>query len=265
MYERELEIATQLALRAGAEAVAASQGRFAVEEKGPGDLVTSVDKALNTLIVATLSEAFPDDAIVAEESADNSARARRIWFVDPIDGTKDFVNGTGQWSVMIGLAVEGRPVVGVVHHAIPDRLYAAALPGAATLTIGGQSEVIRCSPRRDARELIAVRSANHPDRFAGRLDLHVGVTTGYAHGSLGCKLVQIAEGRGDLYGNGSGKVSLWDTCAGEAILTAAGGRLVTARGEAIDYNGAATGITEPFLAFNEPGLPAWMEGLHELL
>ena len=77
MYERELEIATQLALRAGAEAVAASQGRFAVEEKGPGDLVTSVDKALNTLIVAALSEAFPDDAIVAEESVDNSRRARR--------------------------------------------------------------------------------------------------------------------------------------------------------------------------------------------
>ena len=265
MYERELEIATQLALRAGAEAVAASQGRFAVEEKGPGDLVTSVDKALNTLIVAALSEAFPDDAIVAEESVDNSRRGRRTWFVDPIDGTKDFVNGTGEWSVMIGLAVDGKPVVGVVYHAPPDRLYAAALPGAATLTIGGQTEVIRCSPRREPAELIAVRSANHPDRFAGLLGLHVGVTSGYAHGSLGCKLVQIAEGRGDLYGNGSGKVSLWDTCAGEAILIAAGGRLVTARGEAIDYDSAATGITVPFLAFNEPGLPAWMEGLHELL
>jgi 3'(2'), 5'-bisphosphate nucleotidase len=265
MYERELEIATQLALRAGAEAVAASRGRFAVEEKGPGDLVTSVDKALNTLIVEALGAAFPDDAIVAEESVDNSARGRRTWFVDPIDGTKDFVNGTGEWSVMIGLAVEGRPAVGVVYHAVPDRLYAAALPGSATLTVGGTTETIRCSARRDADALVAVRSANHPDRFAGLLSVHVGVTNSYPHGSLGCKLVQIAEGRGDLYGNGSGKVSLWDTCAGEAILIAAGGRLVTARGEAIDYNSAATGITEPFLAFNEPGLPAWMEGVHELL
>lgn len=265
MYERELEIATQLALRAGAEAVAASRARFAVEEKGPDDLVTSVDKALNTLIVDALRAAFPDDAIVAEESADNSARGHRTWFVDPIDGTKDFVNGTGEWSVMIGLAVEGRPVVGVVYHAVPDRLYAAALPGAATLRIGGATQTIRCSERRIADTLIAVRSANHPDRFAGLLNVHVGVTNSYPHGSLGCKLVQIAEGRADLYGNGSGKVSLWDTCAGEAILMAAGGSVRTAAGKAIRYDAPGTGIAVPFLAFNESGHPAWMEGLHELL
>lgn len=265
MYERELEIATQVAMRAGAEAVAASQSRFAVEEKGPDDLVTSVDKALNTLIVEALAEAFPDDAIIAEESADNSRRAPRIWFVDPIDGTKDFVNGTGEWSVMIGLAVEGRPVVGVVYHASCDRLYAAALPGPATCTIGGRTEVIRCSHRREPGELIAVRSANHPDRFAGRLDLHVGVTQGYAHGSLGCKLVQIAEGRGDLYGNGSGKVSRWDTCPGEAILIAAGGSLTTATGELLRYDVAETRISAPFLAMNSAARPAWMEGVDELL
>lgn len=265
MYERELEIATRLALLAGAEALRASKGRFAVEEKGPEDLVTSVDKALNTMLVEGLSAAFPDDAVVAEESLDNSRRGRRTWFVDPIDGTKDFVNGTGEWSIMVGLAVEGRPVVGVVYHASCDRLYAAALPGVATLAIAGERRPIRCSSRQLAGELVAVRSANHPDRFAGLLEVHAGVTQGYAHGSLGCKLVQIAEGRGDLYGNGSGKVSLWDTCAGEAILLAAGGMLVTAAGHPLRYDGADTRIAAPFVAMNTNQLPVWMEGADELL
>jgi 3'-phosphoadenosine 5'-phosphosulfate (PAPS) 3'-phosphatase len=112
---RELEVASALAREAGALVVAIRDrgpAALGVEHKAGDEPVTVADRAASELIVAGLAAAFPDDVIVSEESADDLARlgASRVWFVDPIDGTKDFIRGTEGFAVMIGLCVDARPV-----------------------------------------------------------------------------------------------------------------------------------------------------------
>src|SRR5688572_15348340 len=108
---RELEVALALARRAGAAVLEHYAAEIEVEFKDPGesDPVTHADRAANAIIVDGLAAAFPGDGILAEESTDSAARLskRRLWCVDPLDGTREFVEKNGQFVVMIGLAVDG--------------------------------------------------------------------------------------------------------------------------------------------------------------
>ncbi|MDQ2647643.1 MAG: 3'(2'),5'-bisphosphate nucleotidase CysQ, partial [Myxococcota bacterium] len=110
MIEAELEILLQIAAAASVEVLRIYQTPFQVDYKGPADPVTEADRVANALICERLAEAFPDAAIVAEESAPESfanfREHERIFFVDPVDGTNEFVNRNGEFVVMIG-AVEG--------------------------------------------------------------------------------------------------------------------------------------------------------------
>src|SRR4051794_395691 len=117
----EVSVALSAAWRASALILEIYATPFVVELKGPNDPVTRADREANTLICAALAEAFPDDAVVAEESAPDSPEATRalvakprVWFVDPIDGTREFADRNGEFAVMIGLAIDGRAALGVV-------------------------------------------------------------------------------------------------------------------------------------------------------
>ena len=125
-FTRELDEAARLARAAGAILMKIYATGFAVSYKGPDDPVTEADKQANELMVAGLRGLFPDDGVVAEESADNSDALRkgRVWYVDPLDGTSDFVLKNGEFSVMIGLAVNGGARAGVVYRPAGDVLFA---------------------------------------------------------------------------------------------------------------------------------------------
>src|SRR5919202_3519970 len=128
-YERELRLATELARRGGEGARRFYGGPLRVEHKGEFDEpVTQADRAVNELIVRSLREAFPEDGVLAEESVDTERRLtrERVWMVDPLDGTKGFIAGTGDFAVQIGLAVEGRARLGVLYAPATDVLYWAA-------------------------------------------------------------------------------------------------------------------------------------------
>ncbi|MEO1172302.1 MAG: inositol monophosphatase family protein, partial [Myxococcota bacterium] len=128
-YTKELEVACDLARQAGdviRRHYADADGvEIDYKQGDKSNPVTNADMDANALIVAGLSAAFPDDAILAEESADPESRvsARRLWCVDPLDGTAEFIKRNGEFVVMIGLAIDGEARAGVVYQPTEDELF----------------------------------------------------------------------------------------------------------------------------------------------
>ncbi|KAB2895691.1 MAG: 3'(2'),5'-bisphosphate nucleotidase CysQ [Kofleriaceae bacterium] len=239
----EIERARELARAAGALVTALrdkGMEELAVEHKPGDEPVTVADRAANELIVSGLRKAFPTDVIVSEESAAHDrARltAERVWYVDPIDGTKDFIRGEDGFSVMIGLCLAARPVMGVVYQPTRDRMYWTTGEGGAWMTEGGgEARRLHVSEVADegAIRMVASRSNRGPALERVKTALHI--KDELAIGSVGLKLGLIALGERDLYVNPWPKCKAWDTCAPEAILVAAGGVLTDTAGGAIRYD-----------------------------
>lgn len=228
---RERAIAMEAAKR-GAEAIlAVRSGGFSVEYKGHDDPVTAADRAANTIIVDILRREFPDDTIIAEESPIPAERGRRCWFVDPLDGTKEFVAHIPEYCVMIGLAIDGRATVGAMVIPTTGMVLSGSLDEGAFiddrqihLTTGASPSNLR---------LVTSRSRRHP-----RIDpifAALGTPDELRCGSVGVKIAKILLGEADAYIHCDGGPSLWDLCAPEAIVRAAGGVFTDERGRDVDY------------------------------
>ena len=236
-YEEQSAIATARA--AGQVLLEIYATDFGVDYKGPGssDPVTEADRRANALIVSRLRALFPDDGIVAEESADHSAELtkRRIWYVDPLDGTKEFIAKNGEFAVMIGLAIEGRAQLGVVLQPSADKLYHGVIGQGAYLIQGEQSRPLQVSGKASPSELCLVVSRSHRPKSTEELMRTLGIQKEAISGSVGVKIGLLAEQRADLYVHVSDRSSAWDACGPEAILHAAGGRFTDLGGNSIVY------------------------------
>jgi 3'(2'), 5'-bisphosphate nucleotidase len=234
--DAELEAARALARAAGAAAMR-HYGAVTAHAKAGGSPVTAADHAANAVIVAGLRARFPGDAILSEESADTAERlgARRVWIVDPLDGTKEFLAGNGEFSVMIGLAVDGEPVVGAVYRPDGDVLFSAARDRGAWVERHGERRPLRRGPA-DLAALRLVGSRSHPDPRVVELQAALGIAAVRPCGSVGLKCALIAEGESDLYVHPVPYLKEWDTCAPEILLREAGGEVVDCRGERLRYN-----------------------------
>ena len=245
-YERELRVALELARRAGEAALQFYGGPLRVEHKEEFDEpVTQADRAVNELIVRSLHEAFPDDGILAEESVDTDRRLgrERVWMVDPLDGTKGFIAGTGDFAVQIGLAVAGRSALGVLYAPATDVLYWAARGHGAwvlrpTSEAGKSAEAERLGVTGETR-LARMRLAESRSHRGPRMESVVralGVRAEVKSHSVGIKVGLLVERQADLYIHLSPKTKQWDTCAPEAVLSEAGGRMTDLWGEPLLYN-----------------------------
>ena len=233
---RELELATGLARAAGVVAMA-HYGTTDADLKAGGSPVTAADHASNDVIVDGLRRAFPQDAILSEESKDDPARlaAPRVWIVDPLDGTKEFLSQNGEFSVMIGLVVEGEPVLGVVYRPTTDVLYAASRGEGAWRDVGGTQEALTpAAAQLDALRMVGSRS--HHDPLLEEMQQALGIGDVAPSGSVGIKCALIAEGRRDVYIHPVPYLKEWDTCAPEVILREAGGTVSDCIGERLQYN-----------------------------
>jgi 3'(2'), 5'-bisphosphate nucleotidase len=244
-YEHELSVATELAREAGALLLEHYRAPFLVEQKinalDEVEEVTEADRAANELIVTRLRREFPDDGILAEESSDNDERFRkdRVWLIDPMDGTKNFIARNGEFAVQIGLAVNGASVAGVVCQPVRGVLYRAASGGGSWMEEdGAPPRPLHVSAQTDPREMVLTASRSHR---SPRMD-HVLSTFNFKdemrRGSVGVKIGLIAEQRADLYIHLSPHTKQWDTCAPEIILLEAGGLMTDLFGESLVYNGA---------------------------
>jgi 3'(2'), 5'-bisphosphate nucleotidase len=243
-YKREMEAALRLAREAGALILDYYDRPVRVESKVDVDSshtepVTVADRAANELIVAALHSEFPEDGILAEESIDTERRLskRRVWMIDPLDGTSGFISRDGDFAVQIGLAVDGRSVMGVVFEPLADLLFRAAEGGGSWVERAGfEPERVQVSDTRDVHtmRLAASRSHRSPrmDRIVKKLQLKDEVR----RGSVGVKIGLIVERQCDLYIHLSPRTKQWDTCAPEVILREAGGRFTDLFGGEIIYN-----------------------------
>jgi 3'(2'), 5'-bisphosphate nucleotidase len=260
MLEPELDSAIVIAREAGRILLEIYATDFGVAFKGQGkgDPVTEADRRANAHIVARLRAAFPEDAIVAEES-DNRGVAldrRRIWYVDPLDGTKEFVAKNGEFSVMIGLAIEGRAELGVVLQPSEDKLYHGVIGRGAFLEQGGVKRELTVSPTANPADLRLIVSRSHRPASTDILRAQLGITQETISGSVGLKVGQIAERNADLYVHVSDKSSAWDTCAPEAVLHAAGGTFRDLGGDRIVYGQPDLRTRRGILACNSAAFDA---------
>jgi 3'(2'), 5'-bisphosphate nucleotidase len=238
MYERELRVAIELARASGATALAFYGRPMKVEHKGD-EPVTQADRAVNELIVKGLRRDFPEDGILAEESVDTARRldCARVWMVDPLDGTKGFIAGSGDFAVQIGLAIDGRSVLGVVYAPATDVLYwASEGSGAWVARPELETERLRVSETRDVERMRLAASRSHRSQRMDRVVRALGIEEEVQRHSVGIKVGLIVERQCDLYIHLSTGTKQWDTCAPEAVIREAGGLLTDLWGEPLRYN-----------------------------
>ena len=243
-YKRELEVALRLAREAGAAILDYYDSPVRVERKVEAgssytEPVTVADRAANELIVEALRREFPEDGILAEESLDTERRLgkSRVWMIDPLDGTNGFIARDGDFAVQIGLAVEGRSVLGVVFEPLPDLLFHAAEGrGSWVERKGFEPERVRVSETAELRSMRLAASRSHRSPRMDKVVSALKLKDEVRRGSVGVKIGLIVERQCDLYIHLSPRTKQWDTCAPEAILREAGGRFTDLFGEPIRYN-----------------------------
>jgi 3'(2'), 5'-bisphosphate nucleotidase len=241
-YAHELSVALNLAREAGDAILEFYEGPLQIEQKTGFDdrePVTQADRVANELIVNALRKEFPHDGILAEESVDTVHRLdkRRVWMIDPLDGTNGFIDGNGDFAVQIGLAEDGQCVVGVVHQPLTGVLY-HAVRGQGTWIMRPDLKPERAAVS-DQKELSLMRLAASRSHRSRRMDQVVKafrVKEEIRRGSVGIKVGLIVEQQCDLYVHLSPRTKQWDTCAPEIILTEAGGRLTDLFGRPLEYN-----------------------------
>ncbi|MBT8495856.1 MAG: 3'(2'),5'-bisphosphate nucleotidase CysQ [Deltaproteobacteria bacterium] len=252
-YSREIDLCMRLAREAGELAVKCRDGDLEVEMKAGDEPVTVADKMASDHIVAGLEQVFPNDVIISEENADDLRRltANRVWYIDPIDGTKDFIRGEEGFCVMIGLVLDGRPRLGVIYQPTSKRSFAAA-PDCGTWLYapGEEPRRVRVSDTSDPAKARLVASKSHRDTKIDSVKSALGINNELNIGSVGLKLGLIAVGERDLYVNPSPRCKTWDTCGPEALLAEAGGLLTDINGQPLRYDDEDVGHPRGLLASN---------------
>ena len=217
---------TPLARDAGAEIMTYYKGDFDVRTKSDASPVTIADEAAEAIIIAGLSHLTPDIPVIAEEAAAAGkfadVSAGRFWLVDPLDGTKEFVNNRAEFTVNIALIDNQQPVLGVVYAPALGVFYSAAGPGTATAQRGSAPAHPISARQMPATGAIVTVSRSHSDMeiIKELMDVHSIEDTKISGSSI--KFCLVAEGIADIYPR-YGPTHEWDTAAGHAVLAAAGG------------------------------------------
>lgn len=243
-----------------AEQMAASQ--FEVFEKGPDDYVTSIDAALDQKLSAAFKLMFPDDGVITEENAQSRTkfhdRYSRLWCIDPIDGTEDFIRRKRDYAVMVGLLQNHQPIAGWLYAPAYDQLYYG----------GSDWGLFQASADAASEPMIVTEPApptigfcpvliGHRDqsRFGSAIAQLIPEAQFYSLGSFGLKVVDVILGRAGLYLYFNGRVKLWDTVGPLALAKAAGLVCCDLEGRSISFS--PQDIDTDTLAHKQPILVGW--------
>jgi len=230
LYSQEMAVAERAAREAGAIVMSMFKGTFDVQEKSKNNPVTSADLEANRKIRDIVQGKFPADGWLSEEDKDTSHRLglSRIWVIDPIDGTKEFIEGVPQFAISIGFVVDGRPKVSVVYNPAQEQFYKAQAGQGAYLN----DHPIRVTAQKDVDGALLLVSRSEPQRkfqiFVDRCEIQ-------PVGSIAFRLAKVAGGDGD------GTLTFrsiheWDICAGVLLVEEAGGTVVDGSGKTMMFN-----------------------------
>jgi len=217
-------------------------GYQGADVKGDGSPVTLADQKAEELIEKALKEITPDVIIVGEEAASEGYRPdlseeEYFWLVDPLDGTKEFISGSGDYTVNIALIQNNKPILGVVYAPVPGELYAAHGEGTAIKYMDDTEKEKAIQVRPSPNEgLTIVSSKSHGsgeilDNFLSHYKIKKQIKRGSS-----LKICSIAAGKADMYPR-FGPTCEWDTAAGHAVLNGAGGTLTDISGKELSYGG----------------------------
>ena len=252
----------RLAAEAGAAAMEVYATDFDAATKSDASPVTEADERGERIILAGLKTAFPDIPVLAEEAAaagNIPELGSRFFLVDPLDGTKEFINKNGEFTVNIALIENGVPTLGVVYAPAIDVMFLGGPEGALKLAMepGETPDLSKAEPitarSAPAEGLVAVASRSHrspeTDEFLGTLTVAELISAGSS-----LKLCLIADAKADVYPR-LGRTMEWDIGAGQAVLEAAGGRVdVFGEDAPLRYGKAERGYDNPhFVAWGARG------------
>jgi 3'(2'), 5'-bisphosphate nucleotidase len=251
----------QLCLDAASAIMQAYEAGCRVRTKADASPVSEADERAEAIILAGLPHCAPGIPVLAEEAASRGVKPDvdgRFILVDPLDGTREFLSRNGEFTVNIALVDCGRPVAGAVYAPVLNRLWLAAdtasvldvAPGQ-RLAEGREARAIRCRPAPAA--LVAVASRSHCDAETEAFLARLPVGERRSAGSS-LKFCLVAEGLADVYPR-FGPTMEWDTAAGDAVLRAAGGNVLSLSGEPMRYGKVESGFRNGgFVAWGDAGL-----------
>jgi 3'(2'), 5'-bisphosphate nucleotidase len=255
----DVEYVGQIAKEAGRLALSMRQMITVSEKTGPRDFVTDADVACSKLIVDALRKHFPEDAIISEEDVTHpeAKKFQRVWMVDPIDGTENYIANDGMYSVMIGLLINNQPVYGWVYNPASDELYVAALHEGVTKYVGNERFDIPFAEATIDSDNVRLLMGNRDREKHDWVENVPGVDFIYS-GSVGLRVAMIIEGRADIYMHLSGKLRSWDTAGPLAMAHAAGLEVGSVEFNSVPYVIGGNHMHEYPIAVGLPGTLAWM-------
>jgi len=244
--KRELKSAIDATKEAGSIIMKYYKSKYEIRDKSYHNPVTTADHAADTYLKNYLTKAYPEYGWLSEETVDTKSRLdkNRTWVVDPLDGTKEFIEGVDHFVVSVALVEDGQPIVGVLYNPASDELFSAAKDNGAFL----DGERLSCSTKTDFKKMVILNS---------RSETRNGLWEPYASdfqeqrsiGSVAYKLGLTSAAQADIFASLRPK-NEWDICAGHCILREAGGEMVNLKGKPITYNNEKTLITPGLIASN---------------
>lgn len=240
---------------------------FEVENKADGSPLTEADQAAHHYIVEQLGLLTPDIPVLSEESSavDYAERKhwQRFWLVDPLDGTKEFVQRNGQFTVNIALIENQQATLGVVYVPVGDSSYFACRGAGAYSQRGEASaQAIQVRTYRGGKAVVVASRSHAGERvsvFLQRLTDKEGAPELMSLGSS-LKLCMVAAGEADIYPR-LGPTSEWDTAAAQCVVEVAGGRVADSNDQVLRYNKPSI-LNPEFLVIGDNSYP-WMEFMHD--
>ncbi|MCU0524471.1 MAG: inositol monophosphatase family protein [Elainella sp. Prado103] len=266
----EFDAITQLMRSCGQSVPQLAQQSFQVYEKGRQDYVTDVDRALDQQLTEQFTTLFPADRVITEENSDSwqafLSDATRLWLIDPLDGTDDFIQGAHYYALMAGLLVQHQPIAGWIYAPMFDHLYFGGSEFGIFEKIGDHPpQPLQPQTPAPPSEQFCPILLGHKDqkRFGSAIQQHIPAARFDCVGSFGLKVMQVLTGQAGLYIYLNGRVKLWDTTGPLAIAQAAGLMCCDLSGEPLRFTPDRMNLQT--LAHQQPILIGWPGYLEALL
>lgn len=267
----QIQAVTQLIRTCGEAVPQLAQQTFEVYEKGRQDYVTDIDRMLDRQLTEGFNHLLPTDRVITEENTASweafTAAADRLWLIDPLDGTEDFIQGSAHYALMAGLLIQHQPALGWIYAPMLDRLYYGSKETGIFLQTSGATPLqplqpIEPAPPSDDFCPILVGYKDQK-RFGAAIQQQIPAAQFDCVGSFGLKVMHVLEGQAGLYIYLNGRVKLWDTTGPLAIAQAAGLVCCDLQGQPLRFTPDA--IDPQTLAHQQPILIGWPSYLEALL
>ena len=231
----ETNLAIEATMKAGKAVIEVYKNNFSYQVKDDNSPITEADIKSNGIIQETLS--ITNIPILSEENVDDLVRLKheKIWIVDPLDGTSDFVEKTGEFTIMISLVQSSKPILGVIYWPTEDKLYVAQKNKGAYELFSGHWKKLNVNNISNLEKCHAVISRHHlsesDKKFIKKLNL-----LEFNQKGSSLKVLDICSGEAEVYLTTTNKIKQWDTCASHCLISESGGKITSMYGEDLEFN-----------------------------